>query len=104
MATPESRVKAKVTKILKEYKSDLYYEMPVPGGFGKSGLDYTGCIAGYFFAVETKAPGGKPTSRQNQTIAAMRRAGAQVFVIDGTDKTDTYEDLKFWLDSTKVIK
>jgi len=99
MATPEGRVKAQVTKILQEFKSDLYYEMPVPGGYGKSGLDYIGCIKGQMFSVETKAPGKRPTKRQDMVIDKMRRAGAKVFVIDGTSDADvdTYEELKLWL-------
>jgi len=71
----------------------MYYEMPVPGGYGKSGLDYFGCYKGKFFSVETKAPGKKPTERQQLTIAAITRAGGAVFVIDG----DTTQ-LKEWLD------
>ena len=92
MSTPEGKVKRKVTELLKKY-SDLYYEMPVPGGYGKSGLDYIGCYKGKFFSVETKAPGKKPTDRQQLTISAITRAGGAVFVIDG----DTTE-LKDWLD------
>jgi hypothetical protein len=59
--------------------------MPVPSGFGKSGLDYTGCHYGRFFAIETKAPGKRPTARQLTTIEQMRRAGAKVFVIDADE-------------------
>lgn len=85
--TPEGRVKVKVSAILKSTR-DLYYEMPVPGGFGVSGLDYTGCHKGAFFAIETKAPGNTPTERQMYVIRAMRSAGATVFVIAGTDERD----------------
>lgn len=92
MSTPEGKVKRKVTELLKKY-SGLYYEMPVPGGYGKSGLDYFGCYKGKFFSVETKAPGKKPTERQQLTMSAITRAGGAVFVIDG----DTAE-LKEWLD------
>jgi hypothetical protein len=92
MSTPEGKVKRKVTELLKKYPG-LYYEMPVPGGYGKSGLDYIGCYKGRFFSVETKAPGKHPTDRQQQTIAAITRAGGAVFVIDG----DTTQ-LKEWLD------
>jgi hypothetical protein len=94
MSTPEGKVKRKVSALLKSY-SGLFYTMPVPSGFGESTLDYLGCYRGLFFAVETKAPGGKPTPRQETTIATMRAAGATVFVIDG-DTTD----LKLWLDTT----
>ena len=92
MSTPEGKVKGKVTELLKKYPG-LYYEMPVPGGYGKSGLDYFGCYKGKFFSVETKAPGKKPTDRQQLTIAAITRAGGAVFVIDGD-----LSKLKEWLD------
>jgi hypothetical protein len=89
--TPEGRVKRKVSELLKETE-ELWYDMPVPGGFGKSTLDYIGCHRGRFFSIETKAPGKKPTPRQKQIISIMERAGAKVFVIDG-DLTE----LKDWL-------
>jgi hypothetical protein len=89
--TPEGRVKRKVSDLLKA-TPNLYYDMPVPGGFGGSTLDYVGCHRGEFFAIETKKPGGKPTPRQKQIIARMQAAGGKVFVIDG-DLTD----LEDWL-------
>ena len=90
--TPEGRVKAKVKKLLKGY--NLYSNWPVPCGYGTPMLDCVGCFLGLFFSIETKAPGGKPTPRQQQTIEEQRRAGAKVFVIDG----DTTE-LEEWLDN-----
>jgi hypothetical protein len=89
--TPEGKVKQKVSGLLKATPR-LYYDMPVPGGFGGSTLDYVGCHRGDFFAIETKKPGGKLTPRQRQTIARMEAAGGKVFVIDG-DLTD----LETWL-------
>ena len=90
--TPEGRVKAKVKKLLKGYP--LYSNWPVPCGYGTPMLDCVGCFLGLFFSIETKAPGGKPTPRQQQTIEEQRRAGAKVFIIDG----DTTE-LEEWLDN-----
>jgi hypothetical protein len=89
--TPEGKVKAKVSGLLKA-TAGVWYTMPVPSGFGESTLDYLGSYYGRFFAVETKAPGKKPTSRQQNTIAAIERSGAKVFVIDG-DLTE----LENWL-------
>lgn len=80
--TPEGKVKAAVNRLLSKYKS-LYRFMPVPGGFGASSLDYLLCINGHFVALETKAPGKKPTDRQKLIIGQIRRAGGTVFVIDG---------------------
>lgn len=89
--TPEGRVKKRVSTLLKSTPG-VYYFMPVPSGYGESSLDYIGCHLGRAFFVETKAPGKRPTDRQNQTIAAIERAGGKVFVIDG----DTTE-LEQWL-------
>lgn len=89
--TPEGKVKAKVSRILRD-TPNLYYFMPVPGGYGESTLDYIVCHKGRFASIETKAPGKKPTPRQNMVAEMMRRAGGTVFVIDG----DTSE-LEEWL-------
>jgi hypothetical protein len=80
--TPEGKVKAAVNRLLDRYKS-VYRFMPVPGGFGASSLDYLLCVNGRFLAIETKAPGKKPTDRQKLVIGQIRRAGGTVFVIDG---------------------
>lgn len=89
--TPEGKVKRKVSGLLKATPG-VWYDMPVPSGFGGSTLDYIGCYLGRFFAVETKAPGKKPTPRQLQTIAAIERSGGKVFVIDGD-----LSELEAWL-------
>ena len=93
-STPEGKVKNTVSKLLKSVDG-LFYTMPVPSGFGESTLDYIGCYRGKYFAVETKAPGKKPTGRQDMIIEKMRKAGGAVFVIDG----DTTE-LRNWIEST----
>ncbi len=92
--TPEGKVKAKVTALLKGLDA-VYYHMPVPGGFGGTTLDYIGCYRGRFFGIETKKPGAKPTDRQKQIIASIERAGGVAFVIDG----DTQE-LEEWIKDT----
>jgi hypothetical protein len=91
--TPEGKVKKSVTDILK--KHGVYYHMPVQAGYGKPTLDYIGCVAGKFFAIETKAPGKKPTPRQVVTIGEMMASNAKVFVIDGDPKQ--LEELDIWL-------
>ncbi len=92
--TPEGKVKAKVSRLLTATPG-VYYHMPVPGGYGGTTLDYIGCLAGKFFAIETKKPGAKPTDRQKQIIASIERAGGKVFVIDGNT-----EELEQWLRTT----
>jgi hypothetical protein len=88
--TPEGKVKAAVNRIIDKYKS-VYKFMPVPSGYGPSSLDYLLCINGHFVAIETKAPGKKPTDRQKMIIGQITRAGGVVFVIDSTDATHELE-------------
>ena len=94
--TPEGKVKDQVKRAMKrliEKGYPVYYHMPVQNGMGKPALDFVGCIKGQFFAIETKAPGKKPTERQLATIADMQAAGAHVFVYDGSNP----EVLAGWL-------
>lgn len=97
MATPEGKVKNAVKKVMDNYKSHIDGFWPVPSGYGESHLDYVGCINGLFFTIETKAPGKRPTPRQKERIRTVKLAGGKVFVIDGTEKTDTCEQLDDWL-------
>jgi len=93
--TPEGKIKAHVKKVLlaaSERFGYIYSHWPVPSGFGRQTLDCLGAIKGLAFAIETKAPGKKPTPRQELAISEMREAGMKVFVIDG----DTSE-LEAWL-------
>jgi hypothetical protein len=90
--TPEGHIKEKVSRLLSKV-TELYYFMPVPGGFSASTLDYICCHRGRFFAIETKAPGKHPTPRQRSIMASMIRAGAKVFIIDSTDLSE----LEDWL-------
>lgn len=97
--TPEGKVKKAVKEILSKFvdegKVDGFW--PVPSGYGESHLDYVGCCNSVFFAIETKAPGGKPTPRQVKRITDVTNAGGKVFVIDGTQKTNTVQELAAWL-------
>lgn len=79
--TPEGKVKKKVSKYLADLPN-CWYNMPVPGGYGRPLLDYIGSLCGQSFAIETKAPGEKPTPRQEATMEDMQRGGVRVFVVD----------------------
>lgn len=92
MATPEGKVKEQISKLLKKYA--CYYEMPVPGGYGKSGLDYTGCSKSRFFSVEAKAGKKLPTPRQELTMQAMQAAGGKTFLVN---EEYGLEELEAWL-------
>ena len=82
--TPEGKIKAKVRKKLNAL-SHRYIFMPVQNGMGAPSLDYLCCVDGLFVAIETKAPGGKMTPRQEQTAKAIRDANGLVFMVDGED-------------------
>jgi hypothetical protein len=88
--TPEGKVKAAVNKVLAKYKK-LYRFMPVPGGYGESSLDYLLCVNGLFCAIETKAPGQKPTARQKFIAEKIIAAGGTVFIIDDVSATHELE-------------
>lgn len=97
--TPEGRVKKIVKDCLGTFGDDINGFWPVPSGYGESHLDYIGCCRGWFFAIETKKPGGKPIPRQVERIRGVNASGGKVFVIDGTDKTHTIADLFAWLNT-----
>lgn len=82
--TPEGRVKTAVNKVLDQYQP-IYVYMSVPYGYGKSTLDYLVCYRGHFIAIETKAPGETPTSRQNSILREIAGAEGFTLVIDRED-------------------
>ena len=55
--------------------------MPVPSGYGKATIDYFCCVTGIFLGIEAKAPGEKPTARQEAVLEDIRRAGGSTFVV-----------------------
>lgn len=94
MATSEGRIKLAVKEILRNHGA--YWHMPVQNGMGAPTLDFICCFKGRYFAIETKAPGKKPTPRQEITISEIEKAGGRVFVIDGD-----YSELEEWLNPKK---
>jgi hypothetical protein len=98
-STPEGKVKDKISKMLREH--GVWYHMPVPGGYGKTALDYICCYHGLFFSIEAKRPGAKPTDRQESIIADIKRAEGIVFTIDGVN--GQLEALYLWLSSTSPL-
>lgn len=91
--TPEGKVKKRVKGILNLFER-VYFEMPVPTGYGKSGLDFSCCVNGHALFIETKAPGEEPTPRQRETMLKQLDAGASVFIVSNTDG---YNALVNWL-------
>lgn len=81
MATPEGKVKQKVTKALKEIGA--YYFYPVTSGFGTSGLpDVVACYQGRFFGIECKAGRNKPTALQAKNLSEILEAGGFSIVVN----------------------
>lgn len=86
--TPEGKVKAKVSRRLKELGAECWRFMPVQTGYGLPALDYLNCIHGYFVAIETKVKGKHLTPRQAETKYAIEAAGGTVFVVDDDESLE----------------
>jgi Holliday junction resolvase len=82
MATPESKVKAKVRATLTALGN--YHFMPPSNGFGRAGIpDIVGCRSdGRFFGIECKAGKGKTTALQERELERIEQAGGIALVIN----------------------
>ena len=92
--TPEGKVKKRVKHVLNSFEN-VYFEMPVPTGYGKSGLDFSCCVNGKALFIETKAPGEEPTPRQRETMTKQLAAGAAVFIISNERGCEVLSDWLF---------
>ena len=81
--TPEGKIKSMINKVLA--KHGVWVFMPVPSGFQATSIDYFCCYKGRFITIEAKAPGKKPTSRQEYVLGLIREHGGHTFVVDGDD-------------------
>lgn len=81
-ATPEQKVKKRVTAILDEL--GVYHFFPATHGYGRSGVpDIVGCIpGGLFLAIECKAGKNKPTALQVREIEAIRKRNGCALVVN----------------------
>jgi hypothetical protein len=87
--TPESKVKDKIKKILKQ--NNVYFTMPIGTGYGNAGVpDFICCIPpwGKFLAIEAKANGGKPTALQIKNLRSIGEAGGYALVVNEDNLTD----------------
>jgi len=82
--TPEGKIKDMIKKWCKA--NDVFYTMPVTGGYGSSGVpDFLLCVQGLFIGIEAKAPGkGRTgvTALQKACMARISKAGGLCFVVD----------------------
>ena len=81
MATPESKVKLKVVKLLNKYNA--YYFFPPSNGYGRSGIpDVVGCVKGKFIGIECKAGKNTTTHLQDREIDRIRAAEGHGMVVN----------------------
>ena len=91
-ATPESKVKAKVTKQLRELGA--YYFFPATGGYGKGGVpDIVGCYQGKFFGIECKAGRNKATPLQLKNLQEISDAGGLSWIVNEDNVLDVSNHL-----------
>lgn len=96
--TPEAKVKAAVTKLLRA--SGVYYFYPATHGFGRSGVpDIVCCVDGLFLAIECKAGDNKPTALQKFEMAKIEQAGGRAIVVNETNCADVTAALAALRDS-----
>jgi Holliday junction resolvase len=81
MATPESKVKKKVKKILDDLGA--YHFSPMMDGYGRSGVpDIIACYKGKFIGIECKSGDNKPTLLQLRNIDDIKRNQGLAIVIN----------------------
>jgi len=81
MATPESKVKKRVKKILDDLGA--YHFSPMMDGYGRSGVpDIIACYKGKFIGIECKAGDNKPTLLQLRNIEDIKRNQGLAIVIN----------------------
>jgi hypothetical protein len=98
--TPEGKIKAKVKKLLNRHK--VYSHMPVQNGMGSPTLDFVCCFLGAYLAIETKAPGKKPTPRQQKTMGQIRAAEGLALVVSCDDDIEKLDQLLTGLAALKA--
>jgi len=89
--TPEGKVKDAVKKVLN--KHGVWYFMPMQNGFGVVGIpDFICCWNGHFLAVETKAPGKRVQTTENQKrrIEEIQGHGGFTIVVDDAKQLEDY--------------
>ena len=110
--TPESKVKKLVRLLLYEFSIqeakdagvrpdswDGWYFMPGQNGYGVKGIpDFIGHYKGFFFSIETKAPGKEPQGFQELQMKAIRESGGAVFMVDGEH---SLLHVRLWLDKIR---
>jgi hypothetical protein len=91
-ATPEGKVKKRLTEMLRHHK--VWYFFPGNNGFGKSGLpDIVAIVKGRFVGIEVKADRTKqPTALQWKTGREIKEAGGDWFLVYDDDTIKVVEE------------
>jgi len=96
MATPESKVKAKIKRTMKKNHPGSWSFMPVQMGYGQHGIpdhiycvpmtirpEHVGKTIGVFVGIEAKADSGRLSRHQAKQINDIREATGLAFVVRG---------------------
>jgi Holliday junction resolvase len=78
--TPESKVKAKVVKALKELGAYYFFPIASPIYGSRGAPDIVCCIGGRFVAVECKAGYNKVTELQQRNLDQIKQAGGVALI------------------------
>lgn len=91
----ERDVKAACRKLFAQ--CDVWWYMPVPGGFGVAGVpDFLGAVNGHMFAVETKFGSKKPTALQEQQHVRLRQHKVPVWVVSDRNFSEFSRYFEEW--------
>lgn len=98
MATPESKIKSALDKMLKA--EGVWYYSPQAGPYGVAGIpDRVAIVCGLFVGIECKADAKcKMTALQERCKEQIENAGGKFFL--AFDKT-TIEEVRQWIVSTR---
>lgn len=90
--TPEGKIKAKVDRLLHQYK--IWFYSPQAGPYGRAGIpDRVAIIRGQFVGIEVKADRTKkPTALQRKCMAQIETAGGKCFVVYDFETLETLKD------------
>ena len=100
MSTPESKVKQKVTKALREIGAYCFY--PATGGYGKSGVpDVVACYRGRFFGIECKAGKNTTTALQDKNLSEIEKAGGFSIVVNEDNVDNLLPLMVAWVNEEK---
>lgn len=85
----ESSIQSSIIKYLEAQGAEVF--KPKTTTYSKKGTpDILGCFQGIFIAIETKAPGKRPTELQQLRIEQIRRAGGYAIATDNLNEVKEF--------------